>query len=91
MDAALSTSPAPVSSPHSGGNNNSPYCDNSGCQFASSAYFSGTLPTGMGATWTIGIWTRETFESKSIPFAVVQVGALMDRVPQDQVIYSVCK
>lgn len=38
------------------GSNGSPFCDHSGCQFADSAYFYATLPTGLGKTHTIAIW-----------------------------------
>ena len=58
------------------GNNNTPVCDNSGCQFDKDAHFIGDVPAGMGTTWTIGFWMREVFSAQVSVFSIVKVSPL---------------
>ena len=58
-------------------NGGSPYCEIGGCSFEISSFLYGTLSTGYGSTWTIGLWVWDYPNMHGTPFGIVQVRETM--------------
>ncbi len=55
------------------GINGSPSCNEGGCSFLLGALFHTPVPSGMGDTWTIGLWMRERKGSTGNAFDIYPV------------------